>query len=675
MMNDDDENGYGDPNHVDAHVDSSASKRRQYNKQYYASRKDVVVSQSVAEKRKIANKKYYERQKEIKKRILANGEGSSHSILATNNTEVNMPEINIEASERTPLKTLDARRIHKASPYLIGNNVQNMANSSGVTMASNKENIFPYEEIVRNHSTTSQPTQARSRLTHETLNGKDKRIHIERRILLPLFDEVMNEAPIGIAVIHGYCTWVNVDPPITDNITQEDPYSFVYEGIPGEHHVLPECCACPHCGAKRFKFEFPSFCCMGGKTKLVSQNIPEELYDLFTAQSELGKIFRNNIRAYNTNFSFTSMGVNLDERYSSLASSGVYTFRASGGIYHRIDQLVPRNGQPKYLQLYFYDPESELSHRCKWENLNEEIIKILIRVLAKNPYVRTFRSLLCDASPTTLSSVYVADSDPGEDLEEDPAEYHADRGEDEEEEDESSEDDDEEEEEEEASKDNEEEEAFKDEEEEHLALADSTLPAIDSVPLIEETRPFETDESAATPPPPRSPQTIVPFSQIGLRRVRKTVRPQPPMEASTEALIAEYDAAPTPPLPPLSLLSPWFEVGESSTAAAARQTGHTLARRVDYGFIDTLDASIRSSKGRVMTAIEEVNERVADLATTQRQDAHELYRDVSVLQRQRIDDADRLTSHIQHEHDRFRELAHTRDVERQDGPADAGSSC
>ncbi|GKF05990.1 hypothetical protein Tco_0036658 [Tanacetum coccineum] len=202
MMNDDDENGYGDPNHVDAHVDSSASKRRQYNKQYYASRKDVVVSQLVAEKRKIENKKYYERQK-IKKRILANGEGSSHSILATNNTEVNMLEINIEASERTPLKTLDARRIHKASPYLISNNVQNMANSSGVTMASNKENISPYEEIVRNHSTTSQPTQARSRLTHETLNGKDKRIHIERRILLPFFDEVMNEAPIGIAVIHG----------------------------------------------------------------------------------------------------------------------------------------------------------------------------------------------------------------------------------------------------------------------------------------------------------------------------------------------------------------------------------------------------------------------------------------------------------------------------------------
>ncbi|GKF55446.1 hypothetical protein Tco_0165786, partial [Tanacetum coccineum] len=68
-----------------------------------------------------------------------------------------------------------------------------------------------------------------------------------------------------------------------------------------------------------------------------------------------------------------------------------------------------------------------------------------------------------------------------------------------------------------------------------------------------------------------------------------------------------------------------FEVGESLTAVAARQTGHTLARRVYYGFIDTLDASIRASKGRVMTAVGEVNERVTDLATTQRQDAHELY--------------------------------------------------
>ena len=71
----------------------------------------------------------------------------------------------------------------------------------------------------------------------------------------------------------------------------------------------------------------------------------------------------------------------------------MYTFRAHGGIYHRIDQLVPRDGQPRYLQLYFYDPETELSHRLVWPNLDRQIVEILTRVLATNPYVATFRSL------------------------------------------------------------------------------------------------------------------------------------------------------------------------------------------------------------------------------------------------------------------------------------------
>ncbi|GJV22445.1 hypothetical protein Tco_1371465 [Tanacetum coccineum] len=68
-----------------------------------------------------------------------------------------------------------------------------------------------------------------------------------------------------------------------------------------------------------------------------------------------------------------------------------------------------------------------------------------------------------------------------------------------------------------------------------------------------------------------------------------------------------------------------FEVGESLSAAAARQTGHTLAHRIDYGFVDTLDASIRASESKAMTVVGEVNERVIDLAISQRQDAQELY--------------------------------------------------
>ncbi|GKF07091.1 hypothetical protein Tco_0041315, partial [Tanacetum coccineum] len=111
--------------------------------------------------------------------------------------------------------------------------------------------------------------------------------------------------------------------------------------------------------------------------------------------------------------------------------------------------------------------------------------------------------------------------------------------------------------------DDEEEEPFVDEkdneeEEGHLAPADSSaIPVVDPVPSTGDIEAFETDESAPTP---RPPQIRIPFAQIHLRRARKTVRPEPLMSASMEAHIAEYAAAPTPPLPiassPLPLLSP-----------------------------------------------------------------------------------------------------------------------
>ncbi|GJV49894.1 hypothetical protein Tco_1440106 [Tanacetum coccineum] len=41
-----------------------------------------------------------------------------------------------------------------------------------------------------------------------------------------------------------------------------------------------------------------------------------------------------------------------------------------------------------------------------------------------------------------------------------------------------------------------------------------------------------------------------------------------------------------------------FGVGESSSVVAARQAGHTLAHRVDYGFVDTVDASIHDFESR-----------------------------------------------------------------------------
>ncbi|GJT25268.1 hypothetical protein Tco_0895205, partial [Tanacetum coccineum] len=99
-------------------------------------------------------------------------------------------------------------------------------------------------------------------------------------------------------------------------------------------------------------------------------------------------------------------------------------------------------------------------------------------------------------SPTADSPGYVPESDPKDDPEEDddedPADYLADGGDNGDDEDESSNDDEDD------------DVDIKGDEEEHPAPADSTvvaLPAVDHAPSAEETEPFETDESAATPPP------------------------------------------------------------------------------------------------------------------------------------------------------------------------------
>ncbi|GJU61062.1 hypothetical protein Tco_1238828 [Tanacetum coccineum] len=88
-----------------------------------------------------------------------------------------------------------------------------------------------------------------------------------------------------------------------------------------------------------------------------------------------------------------------------------------------------------------------------------------------------------------------------------------------------------------------------------------------------------------------------------------------------------------------------------------------------------------------MTAVGEVNKRVTDLAATQRQDAHEFYREVVYARQAWSRSEDRSTAlealiraqeacvtaleaQTRHEHDRHRELARTRDAERQDRPVD-----
>ncbi|GJQ91266.1 putative reverse transcriptase domain-containing protein [Tanacetum coccineum] len=325
-----------------------------------------------------------------------------------------------------------------------------------------------------------------------------------------------------------------------------------------------------------------------------------------------------------------------------------------------------------------------------------------------------YQPLLADALPTALSLGYIADSDPKEDPEEDPeddpevhpADYPADGG-DKEEEKESSRDDADEEDEEEAF----EEEDDDEEEEDHLAPVDSSvIPIDDPVPSAEETEHFETNESAPTPPSHR------------LREARISVRPQTPMAAATKRRedVLEADVPPQKKLC-LIVLAPRFEVGESSAAAATRQPGLDVTHVTDFSFINTgyggegTDhfGGVEPTSDRIARDTHEMYVRFEDTQddrALQRAQVNMLFRDrryhlhtsmllesearharqtwsqamdynkavhvellayrakaralheqISVLQRQRTEDNDRLTRHIQQGHDRTREPERARE--------------
>ncbi|GJS59063.1 RNA-directed DNA polymerase, eukaryota, reverse transcriptase zinc-binding domain protein [Tanacetum coccineum] len=133
---------------------------------------------------------------------------------------------------------------------------------------------------------------------------------------------------------------------------------------------------------------------------------------------------------------------------------------------------------PDYLPVSEYPPSSDLFKAAEEQPLPDAV------------------------SPTVDSPGYVPESNPredpeeddDEDLEEDPTDYPTDGGDDGYDEDDSSDDD----------EDDDVDIKEDEEEEEHPAPADSTvvaLPAVNQTPSTEETEPFETDESAATPPP------------------------------------------------------------------------------------------------------------------------------------------------------------------------------
>nr|GEV91912.1 hypothetical protein [Tanacetum cinerariifolium] len=261
-------------------------------------------------------------------------------------------------------------------------------------------------------------------------------------------------------------------------------------------------------------------------------------------------------------------------------------------------------------------------------------------------------------------------------------------------------------------------EADEKEEEEHLAPADSVVvapTAADQAPSAEETEPFETDESATTPPPHpayrmtarisipapvpmpawtdseverllaissppvsplspwSSPSPQIPFPPLPpiLSPPYPVLSPAPPPSPICSlgyraAMIRLRDEAASTSSPPLQLpsagrrevrpevtrppqkrlgivLGPRYEVGESSSAAAAaRPAGGLRAdygfvstmdreimrdpeREIDYGITDSWDEIVETLQGAPVRTDTELGRYVREFETRVRQDTDEIY--------------------------------------------------
>ncbi|XP_021808472.1 uncharacterized protein LOC110752178 [Prunus avium] len=158
---------------------------------------------------------------------------------------------------------------------------------------------------------------------------------------------------------------------------------------------LPTSTTCSRCNARLFSRETFSMCCFGGKIVLPHIQSPPEMLALFSDQTTEGRLFRQNIRVYNNVFSFTSMGVHVDERIN-FGGRGIYTFRAQGAIYHKIGGLLPNEGTtPRFLQAYIYETEHEVENRMTQSKvLDRIVVEKIQRILNQhNPFVHTLRSL------------------------------------------------------------------------------------------------------------------------------------------------------------------------------------------------------------------------------------------------------------------------------------------
>ncbi|CAJ2678040.1 uncharacterized protein LOC123904970 [Trifolium pratense] len=166
---------------------------------------------------------------------------------------------------------------------------------------------------------------------------------------------------------------------------------------------------CQSCGAQMWYQERraksrhavePTFqiCCGNGKVQLPFLKDPPQCLQklLFDNISKQSKSFQQNIRMYNSMFSFTSPGMKFDKK-TNKNGKGPPVLRLHGQPCHRMGSMLPKDGEfPKYAQLYIYDTDNEIANRINScggnKAIDPEIVTSLALMLDQhNVHAKVFR--------------------------------------------------------------------------------------------------------------------------------------------------------------------------------------------------------------------------------------------------------------------------------------------
>jgi len=162
-----------------------------------------------------------------------------------------------------------------------------------------------------------------------------------------------------------------------------------------------------------------SKCCHQGKVRLENlQDPPQFLRGLLTDDTTDAKQFRVSIRQYNSALAFTSF--TSKEKKEINDGRAPWIWKSGYTIYHRAGTLFPQASRdPKYAQLFFYDPEEALRWRMKRNvDLNRSVMDSLQTMLMfSNKYNRLFLHTheVLHRTPSTDMGLHIL-ADPATDL-------------------------------------------------------------------------------------------------------------------------------------------------------------------------------------------------------------------------------------------------------------------